>query len=522
MIGLGQSQPNVFADPGNTQAVIFEAPSRLAKYQATEIWIGAAGSSEDWGSCNVFVSSDGVTYKQIGTIEKQARLGTLASSFASGSDPDSTDSLVVNLVENSGPLESGTTQDADQNNLLCYVDGELVSYSACASTGQDQYTMNGYIRRGVLGSAIGAHAAGSSFLFLDDAVIQFDYDSSWSGQTVYFKFQSVNSFGNAAQSLSAVTAIPFVIPGQGTNFSPAQTTDIVNPDFEISSDLPPYGWMRPLLPGGTPSMAYDSSTPYAGVRSFVSSVISGAGSTVIPLFSAQKYVVTPGDTYKLSAAMKMTGGGSGSSVGVKFAFVDANGASVSGGASDINVSQTSGSWAVASASGVVPAGAVAAYLSLFIKPNGTLTTGEWDSVQLKRMPNLGSEVTGTLPIASVGSRSGSVSFVIDGGGAVVSTGVKGSVSIPANATITGWVITADQVGSAVVDVLRSTYSGYPTTSSIAGTDKPTLSSAQKNQDSALSGWGNTALSLGDILQFNVNSCTTCTRLNITLTLSIAG
>jgi hypothetical protein len=138
------------------------------------------------------------------------------------------------------------------------------------------------------------------------------------------------------------------------------------------------------------------------------------------------------------------------------------------------------------------------------------------------MPNLGSEVTGTLPIANVGSRSGSVSFVIDGGGSVVTTGVKGSVSIPANATITGWVITADQVGSAVVDVLRSTYSGYPTTSSIAGTDKPTLSSAQKNADSALSGWGSTALSAGDILQFNVNSCTTCTRLNITLTLSIAG
>jgi hypothetical protein len=115
----------------------------------------------------------------------------------------------------------------------------------------------------------------------------------------------------------------------------------------------------------------------------------------------------------------------------------------------------------------------------------------------------------------------SLQFVIDGGGSTPSTGAKGQISIPYACTITGWVLTADVSGAAVVDVLRSTYSGFPSTSSIAGSDKPTLSSAQKNENlGPLSGWGSTAISAGDELQVNVNSATTVTRLNLTLVITV--
>lgn len=126
-----------------------------------------------------------------------------------------------------------------------------------------------------------------------------------------------------------------------------------------------------------------------------------------------------------------------------------------------------------------------------------------------------SDLGGSAP-----SRVASISYVIDGAGSTPSTGSYGQVSVPAACTITGWVITADQSGSAVVDVLRSTYAGFPTTSSIAGSDKPTLSSAQKNEDLTLTGWGSTAISAGDQIQFNLNSATTVTRLNITLNVTI--
>jgi len=104
----------------------------------------------------------------------------------------------------------------------------------------------------------------------------------------------------------------------------------------------------------------------------------------------------------------------------------------------------------------------------------------------------------------------SVGVYIDGGGAVIATGSVGYRNIPAAATVVGWRILSDVSGSIVVDVKRSTYSGFPTTSSIAGTEKPTLSSARKNEDTSLSSW-TTALSAGDILEFVVDSASTVTK-----------
>ncbi len=116
------------------------------------------------------------------------------------------------------------------------------------------------------------------------------------------------------------------------------------------------------------------------------------------------------------------------------------------------------------------------------------------------------------------SRIGAIQYTIDGGGSVISTGVKGQLSVPA-CTITGWVLTADQSGSAVIDVLSSTYTGFPVTSSIASTDKPTLSGVQKNQNLAVSVW-TSIMAAGSEIQFNVNSASTVTRLNLTIYVTI--
>jgi hypothetical protein len=113
-----------------------------------------------------------------------------------------------------------------------------------------------------------------------------------------------------------------------------------------------------------------------------------------------------------------------------------------------------------------------------------------------------------------------IQFVIDGRGSVPGAGAYGQISLPYNCTIVGWTLTADQSGSAIVDVLRGSYAAFPTTASIAGTDKPTLATAQKNTDSTLTGWGSTALNAGDELQINLNSASTVTRLNLTLKITV--
>ena len=109
----------------------------------------------------------------------------------------------------------------------------------------------------------------------------------------------------------------------------------------------------------------------------------------------------------------------------------------------------------------------------------------------------------------------SFGVVIDGGTAVPTTGSKGFRVVPYACTITGWRILADASGSAVVDVKKSTYAAFPTTATIAGAEKPTLTGAQKNQNLALTLW-TTGLLAGDILEFNLDSVATCKRVTVTL------
>lgn len=110
---------------------------------------------------------------------------------------------------------------------------------------------------------------------------------------------------------------------------------------------------------------------------------------------------------------------------------------------------------------------------------------------------------------------------IDGGGSPITTGVKGSVSVLKGGTIRAWQLIADQPGSIVIDVWKTTYTAYPPTvsDSIAGSEKPTLSSQEKNRDSNLTTW-TTNVSAGDTIRFNVDSASTVTWVNLAITLEV--
>lgn len=132
-------------------------------------------------------------------------------------------------------------------------------------------------------------------------------------------------------------------------------------------------------------------------------------------------------------------------------------------------------------------------------------------------------VTGTLPVANGGTgttndvKVSNINFIIDGGGATITTGIKGDIEIPFACTVNSWTILADQTGSIVVDVWKDTYANFPPTvaDTITGTEKPTLSSANKNQDLSLSTW-TTSIAAGDILRFNVDSVTTVQRVTVAI------
>lgn len=110
-----------------------------------------------------------------------------------------------------------------------------------------------------------------------------------------------------------------------------------------------------------------------------------------------------------------------------------------------------------------------------------------------------------------------ISFIIDGGGSAITTGIKGDIEIPFACTINQVTMLADQSGSIVVDLWKDTYANYPATiaDTITAAAKPTITTATKSQNSTLTGW-TTAVAAGDIIRFNVDSITTCTRVLISL------
>lgn len=118
---------------------------------------------------------------------------------------------------------------------------------------------------------------------------------------------------------------------------------------------------------------------------------------------------------------------------------------------------------------------------------------------------------------TIADAKGYVGITIDGGGAAITTGVKGYIRVPYVGTITKVSTLADQSGSIVIDIWKDTYANYPPTvaDTITASAKPTLSAATKAEDSTLTGW-TTAIAAGDVLGFNVDSATTVQRVHLLL------
>ncbi len=225
-ISQGEQVANQYADPGTSEVVLFEASGRVTGYTGNELWIGACGSGANYGATVVWVSQDNQTFVKVATLDTPSILGTLASALPTGSDPDTANSLVVKLAENCPALASATKSAADNLTTMCYVDGEFIAYSAASATAQNTYTLNSYIRRGCMGTPIESHAAGSLFLRLDNSVFRYQYDPTWQGKTVYFKFQAVNQFGMNPQPLSNLTAVSFTISNSNTGVTQGSSSGL--------------------------------------------------------------------------------------------------------------------------------------------------------------------------------------------------------------------------------------------------------------------------------------------------------
>ena len=212
--GTGNFQPNqgVPAVPINSP-VILEPPVTLTG-GVPQIWIGASGiegaNSSQWGGAIVYVSVDDVTYSQIAVLTAPVRQGFLTAALPGAAGWDAVDTLAIDLTESGGTL-TGTSQAAAQAGAtLSIVDQEFIAYevAALASNTPRLYNLMG-LSRGLGGSAPNAHSSGAPYARLDGAVQRINVPANFLGQTLYFKFQSFNIFGQGAEDLSTCQVYVF-------------------------------------------------------------------------------------------------------------------------------------------------------------------------------------------------------------------------------------------------------------------------------------------------------------------------
>lgn len=196
----------------DTVPVIFQPPADLT-VDGLELWIAAKGKADGWGGCTVYVSDDNTNYRTVGQIAGSARCGKLTQPLSPMPNHPSGNQAMVTCNDQ---LLSGTPQDAERKNTLCWIDGECMSYINANLQSSGAWLLSG-LYRGQCNTAVRMHAKNTDFVRLDNSVFKVPFTKDDIGKKIYLKFCSYNIFGAGNQDLSEVkayeyTLAPYYIP----------------------------------------------------------------------------------------------------------------------------------------------------------------------------------------------------------------------------------------------------------------------------------------------------------------------
>ena len=196
----------------DTVPVIFQPPADLTA-DGLELWIAAKGKEDGWGGCTVYVSDDNTNYRTVGQIAGSARCGKLTHPLSPMPNHPSGNQAIVTCNDQ---LLSGTSQDAERKNTLCWIDGECMSYINANLRSNGAWLLTG-LYRGQCNTTVRTHAKDTDFVRLDNSVFKVPFAKDDIGKKIYIKFCSYNIFGAGNQDLSEVrayeyTLTPYYIP----------------------------------------------------------------------------------------------------------------------------------------------------------------------------------------------------------------------------------------------------------------------------------------------------------------------
>jgi hypothetical protein len=278
---------NYNTSPGNANTpVIFEPTALLA--ESLEVWLAASGGAL-WGGCDVYISSDGNSYKNAGRITGSARTGVLTAALpgmvesATGQTIDTADTLSVDLSQSGGQLLSGAQADATSLATLCYVDGEYIAYQNATLTGSSKYDLT-YLVRAAYGTTASTHNAGALFARLDNGIFKFSYTQDFIGTTLYIKLVSFNIYGGGQQTLAGVQPYAYTLTG-----------------LALSSPLPDVTNLRTSYIAALTQLAWDEVQDFRPVLYEVRKGASWTGAQVLGRVAHPPFCVQGTDTYWVSA-----------------------------------------------------------------------------------------------------------------------------------------------------------------------------------------------------------------------------
>lgn len=110
-----------------------------------------------------------------------------------------------------------------------------------------------------------------------------------------------------------------------------------------------------------------------------------------------------------------------------------------------------------------------------------------------------------------------ICFTIDAGATLISTGLKGYITIPKGFTLTGWNISSSDTGSIEIDVWKCAYTSAPPVigDSITNMNYIILNNNKFNKDDTISGWTK-IINDNDVVAFNIVSINNLYKLTVVL------
>ena len=176
---------------------------------------------QNFGGAQVYVSLDNITYSLLGAFTGVSTMGVTTASLSAygGPNPDTVDTLAVDMTESDSTLDSVDPASAAAGLSLCALnDGnkvEILGYTTATLTGPNQYSLTG-LYRGLYGTSAASFASGTQFLYLQDkrwfeAVLPQQYV----GQTLYLKFPAFNIYHLAEQPFDVLVTYEYVPTGSG-------------------------------------------------------------------------------------------------------------------------------------------------------------------------------------------------------------------------------------------------------------------------------------------------------------------